>query len=158
MALSKINPTKLSSWKKLVQQFDKENNLHINDFFKEENNRLDKFCISWENFYVDFSKNRLSNNSFKLLTDLCKETNLKNNIKKYFNGSIINETENTTNIISNLNKPITIVPIKVSKEMFETKILNKMFLLNENIFLITTKKYDQISTISKIIISDIYLK
>ena len=34
MALSKINPTKLSSWKKLVQQFDKENNLHINDFFK----------------------------------------------------------------------------------------------------------------------------
>mgnify|MGYP005692282767 FL=1 len=94
MALSKINPTKLSSWKKLVQQFDKENNLHINDFFKEENNRLDEFCINWENFYVDFSKNRLSNNSFKLLTDLCKETNLKNNIKKYFNGSIINETEN----------------------------------------------------------------
>ena len=94
MALSKINPTKQSSWKKLVQQFDKENNFHINDFFKKENNRLDKFCINWENFYVDFSKNRLSNNSFKLLTDLCKETNLKNNIKKYFNGSIINETEN----------------------------------------------------------------
>tara|TARA_B100000161_G_C33379639_1_gene337155 strand:- start:156 stop:398 length:243 start_codon:yes stop_codon:yes gene_type:complete len=72
--------------------------------------------------------------------------------------TITNETENITNIISNLNKPITIVPIKVSKEMFETKILNKMFLLNENIFLITTKKYDQISTSSKIIISDIYLK
>ena len=83
MALSKINPTKQSSWKKLVQQFDKENNFHINDFFKEENNRLDEFCINWENFYVDFSKNRLSNNSFKLLTDLCKETNLKNNIKKF---------------------------------------------------------------------------
>ena len=94
MALSKINPTKQPSWKKLVQQFNKENNFHINDFFKEENNRLDEFCINWENFYVDFSKNRLSNNSFKLLTDLCKETNLKNNIKKYFNGSIINETEN----------------------------------------------------------------
>tara|TARA_A100001037_G_scaffold263301_1_gene253423 strand:- start:245 stop:487 length:243 start_codon:yes stop_codon:yes gene_type:complete len=72
--------------------------------------------------------------------------------------TITNETENTTKIISNLNKPITIVPIKVSKEIFETKILNKIFLLNENIFLITTKKYDQISTSSKIIISDIYLK
>ena len=33
MALSKINPTKLSSWKKLFQQFNKENNYHINDFF-----------------------------------------------------------------------------------------------------------------------------
>ena len=55
MALSKINPTKLSSWKKLVQQFDKENNLHINDFFKEENNRLDEFCINWVFFFMPTS-------------------------------------------------------------------------------------------------------
>tara|TARA_A100001015_G_scaffold155547_1_gene172616 strand:+ start:613 stop:2148 length:1536 start_codon:yes stop_codon:yes gene_type:complete len=93
MALSKINPTKLSSWKKLIQQFDKENSYHINDFFKEENKRLEKFSINWNNFYVDFSKNRLSNHSFKLLESLCEETNLKNNIEKYFNGSVINETE-----------------------------------------------------------------
>ena len=93
MALSKINPTKLSSWKKLVQQFDKENNHHINDFFKEENNRVDEFSVSWNNFYVDFSKNRLSNNTFNLLISLCKETNLRDNIDKYFNGSVINETE-----------------------------------------------------------------
>ena len=69
--------------------------------------------------------------------------------------TITNETENTTNIISNLNKPITIVPIKVSKEIFETKMLNKIFLLNEKNFLITTKKYDQISTSSNIIISEL---
>ena len=93
MALSKINPTRLSSWKKLIEQFDKENNHHINDFFKKENNRLDEFSINWNNFYVDFSKNRLSNNSFKLLRSLCEETNLKDNIEKYFNGSVINETE-----------------------------------------------------------------
>ena len=93
MALSKINPTRLSSWKKLIQQFDKENNHHISDFFKEGDNRLDEFTINWNNFYVDFSKNRLSKNTFKLLTSLCKETNLKDNIDKYFNGAIINETE-----------------------------------------------------------------
>ena len=93
MALSKINPTKLSSWEKLVKQFAEERHRHISDFFKEENNRLDEFSISWNNFYVDFSKNRLSNNSFKLLKSLSEETNLKDNIEKYFNGSIINETE-----------------------------------------------------------------
>ena len=93
MALSKINPTKLSSWKKLIQQFDKENSYHINDFFKEENKRIEKFSINWNNFYLDFSKNRLSNSSFKLLRSLCKETKLKDNIEKYFNGSVINETE-----------------------------------------------------------------
>ena len=93
MALSKINPTKLSSWKKLIEQFDKENNHDIADYFKKENNRLDEFSINWNNFYLDFSKNRLSNNSFKLLISLCEETKLKDNIEKYFNGSVINETE-----------------------------------------------------------------
>ena len=124
MALSKINPTKLSSWKKLVQQFDKENNLHINDFFKEENNRLDEFCINWENFYVDFSKNRLSNNSFKLLTDLCKETNLKNNIKKYFNGSIINETE---------NRAVLHTALRSSENDEVNKTLNKIINISDEI-------------------------
>ena len=93
MALSKINPSKLSSWKKLVQQCDKEYGHHIDDFFKEENDRLENFSISWSNFYLDFSKNRFSNNTFKLLTNLCEETDLKNNIDQYFNGAIINETE-----------------------------------------------------------------
>ena len=50
------------------------------------------------------------------------------------------ETEKITNMISNLNRPMMIVPIKVISEIFETKILNKIFLLKENIFLITTKK------------------
>ncbi|MBJ34341.1 MAG: glucose-6-phosphate isomerase [Flavobacteriaceae bacterium] len=94
MALAKINPSKLSSWKKLVQQFEKECDHHISDFFKNEDKRLDKFSISWNNFYLDFSKNRLSNTSLKLLTNLCEETNLKNNIDKYFDGAVINETEN----------------------------------------------------------------
>tara|TARA_A100001037_G_C14525262_1_gene360616 strand:+ start:227 stop:397 length:171 start_codon:yes stop_codon:yes gene_type:complete len=53
---------------------------------------------------------------------------------------ITKDTERITNIISNLNKPIIIVPINVSRDMFETKILNNRFLLKENIFLITTKK------------------
>ena len=90
MALTKINPTKLSSWKKLVQQCDKEYDYHISDFFKEENKRIEKFSVSWNNFYLDFSKNRLSNHTFKLLANLCEETNLKENIYQYFNGAIIN--------------------------------------------------------------------
>lgn len=92
MALSKINPTNLSSWAKLDKKFKAECNNHISTFF-EESDRLEKFTTSWKDFYLDFSKNRLSSSSFKLLLDLCGETDLKNNIEKYFNGSIINETE-----------------------------------------------------------------
>ena len=92
MALSKINPTNLSSWAKLDKKFKAECNNHISSFFKESD-RLEKFTISWRDFYLDFSKNRLSSSSFKLLIDLCRETDLKNNIEKYFSGSVINETE-----------------------------------------------------------------
>ena len=92
MGLSKINPTKLNSWLNLEKKFKAEGNKHISSFF-EESDRLEEFSISWKNFYIDFSKNRLSSSTLNLLIDLCNETNLKNNIERYFDGSTINETE-----------------------------------------------------------------
>jgi glucose-6-phosphate isomerase len=92
MGLSKINPTNLNSWSGLEKKFKAEGANHISSFF-EENDRLEEFTISWKDFYVDFSKNRLSSSTLKLLIDLSNETDLKNNIEKYFDGSTINETE-----------------------------------------------------------------
>ncbi|MBT4324261.1 MAG: glucose-6-phosphate isomerase, partial [Cryomorphaceae bacterium] len=92
MGLSKINPTNLNSWSGLEKKFKTEGKNHISSFF-EESDRLEEFTISWKDFYVDFSKNRLSSSTLKLLIDLSNETNLKNNIEKYFDGSTINETE-----------------------------------------------------------------
>ena len=94
MALSKKNPTSQKSWSSLEKLYNQENNIHINDYFKSENDRLEKFTISFNDLYVDFSKNRISKKAFDLLIELCKETDLKENINKYFNGSSINETEN----------------------------------------------------------------
>ena len=76
MALSKQNPTNLNSWLRLDEQFKLEHDNHISSFFEEES-RLQEFTISWEDFYLDFSKNRLSSKTFNLLIDLCKETDLK---------------------------------------------------------------------------------
>jgi len=93
MALSKINPSKLDVWSKLKRQFQLESNYHLLDFFQEKD-RLKYFTINEDNFYVDFSKNRLSKKTFNLLISLCDKTDLKANIDKYFKGLIINETEN----------------------------------------------------------------
>ena len=94
MPLSKKNPTSQKSWFSLVELYIQENNIHINDYFKSENDRLENFTISFNDLYVDFSKNRISKKAFDLLIELCEETDLKENINKYFNGSFINETEN----------------------------------------------------------------
>ena len=92
MALSKINPSKLDVWSKLERQFELESKINLLDFF-EEKNRLKDFTVNINNFYVDFSKNRFSKKTFNLMIELCNKTNLKDNIDKYFNGYLINETE-----------------------------------------------------------------
>jgi len=93
MALSKKNPKSQKSWQSLEEVYNQENNLHINHYFKSENNRLEKFTASLNDLHIDFSKNRISKKAFDLLIELCNETDLKENIVKYFNGSYINETE-----------------------------------------------------------------
>ena len=94
MALSKKNPTSQKSWSSLEDLYNQENNLHINDYFNSEKNRLENFTASLNDLHIDFSKNRISQKAFDLLIELCEETDLKENIDKYFNGSAINETEN----------------------------------------------------------------
>ena len=92
MALLKKNPTKLKSWSLLIEKYQLEKEQKILDFFSEPN-RLEDFTITWNDFYVDFSKNRLSKKTFELLIELSNESGLKNNIEEYFKGSKINETE-----------------------------------------------------------------
>ena len=93
MALSKKNPTVHKSWINLKKIYERNNDLKILDYFKKEPNRVEKFSVSSDDFYVDFSKNRISEEAFNSLIDLCNETDLKKNIQAYFEGATINETD-----------------------------------------------------------------
>jgi len=93
MPLYNLNPLKLNSWKKLSSQFENEKLMTIEKLMGEPN-RLKNFSIEWEDFIVDFTKNRISQSTLDQLVNLCHESNLKNNIECYFNGDLINETEN----------------------------------------------------------------
>ena len=108
MALSKNNPTTQKSWKSLEKIYEQENGLKILDYLNNEPNRVERFSISLNDFYVDFSKNRISEKALNYLIDLCNETDLKKNINKYFDGEEINETEKRavlhTALRSNKNK------------------------------------------------------
>ena len=92
MALNKLDPSKLNSWKQLGSQFDKEKLLKIENLM-EEGKRLQNFSVEWEGFLLDLTKNRISQSTLDILINLCHESNLKDNIECYFNGDIINETE-----------------------------------------------------------------
>lgn len=92
--MKNINPTTTKAWKELEDHFSKIENQHMRDMFRNDENRADKFTIKWEDFYVDLSKNRITENTRELLLNLADECNLKDAINSYFSGEAINKTEN----------------------------------------------------------------
>ncbi len=89
----KINPTSTESWKKLEGHYQALKNEKMQTLFSEDKNRANNFKIEREDFYLDYSKNRVTDHTLKLLLKLAKECKLKEAIEAQFNGEKINETE-----------------------------------------------------------------
>ena len=93
MALNTINPTQTKAWKKLEAHFKIQKKERIQDAFQNEKSRFAALSIHWEDFLIDYSKNRLSTETLSLLQELAEECGLKSAIESYFDGDAINQTE-----------------------------------------------------------------
>jgi len=105
MKLPSVNPTKTSSWKQLQEHFSILKNVHMKDLFAQDKDRANKFTIKWEDFYVDFSKNRLTEATLKYLLQLAEEVKLKDAVEAQFSGGIINQTEGRAVLHTALRAP-----------------------------------------------------
>jgi len=105
MALKATNPTTTDSWKKLQSHFNLIQSKHLKDLFSSDAGRAEDLTIKWEDFYVDFSKNRITKETLKLLIELANEVDLKDAISKYFKGDIINATEGRAVLHTALRAP-----------------------------------------------------
>ncbi len=94
MALNTINPTETKAWKALQQHFQEMQKTSIKDLFQSDASRIEKFNLQWNNFVIDYSKNNINQETIALLLELANEVGLKNAISDYFEGGIINQTEN----------------------------------------------------------------
>lgn len=94
MALENVNPTQTSSWKQLQEHFSEIKNVSLQELFTTDAARTERFHIQWEDFLLDYSKNRIDAQTFQLLLQLAEEVQLKEAIQKYFSGDAINVTEN----------------------------------------------------------------
>ncbi|ARV09496.1 glucose-6-phosphate isomerase [Winogradskyella sp. PC-19] len=93
MALQVTNPTTTKAWSKLQSHFLELKDSHLKELFKTNPKRASELTVIWDDFYVDFSKNRITKGTLTLLINLAEELNLKDAISKYFEGDIINQTE-----------------------------------------------------------------
>lgn len=94
MALKTTNPTKTKSWKKLQDHYKEIKDVHMKTMFSNNSERAKLLSLEWEDFYLDYSKHRIDQNTIQLLTELAKEVDLSDAIEKYFSGAVINKTEN----------------------------------------------------------------
>jgi len=94
MALDTINPSGTAAWEKLRHHFLDMQYSSMRDMFASDESRASKFHLEWKNFLVDYSKNIITEETISTLLELANEMNLKEAIAKYFNGDIINKTEN----------------------------------------------------------------
>ncbi|ASV30420.1 glucose-6-phosphate isomerase [Maribacter cobaltidurans] len=93
MKLNNIDPTTTEAWKKLDQHYKHSRDIQIKSLFAEDSKRAENFSKKWNDFLLDFSKNRITSETMELLLGLADELKLKDAIKKYFQGDEINETE-----------------------------------------------------------------
>ncbi|WP_104758916.1 glucose-6-phosphate isomerase [Helicobacter bizzozeronii] len=85
--------TKLNSFRCLQEHFKAIQNTHMRDMFKEDPERAMRYFLQAGPISLDYSKNRINDETLQLLQDLAKECQLSAKINAMFGGEKINTTE-----------------------------------------------------------------
>src|SRR3989338_2825360 len=86
--------TESSAWKSLGRHQKEIACKQMRDLFAADSKRFEKFSIQWSELLLDYSKNRITDQTMKLLFDLAREADVKGWKEKMFRGEKINFTEN----------------------------------------------------------------
>jgi len=131
MSLKNTNPTTTLAWQNLQTHFQEMNQVSMKELFINDSKRTSKFHIKWNDFLVDYSKNIINDETVGLLLKLAKEVDLKNAIFKYFEGDIINQTENRavlhTALRASASAKVNVEGQNVIPEIFQVKNKIKTF-------------------------------
>jgi hypothetical protein len=100
------------SYKQLQTHFQKLKNKHLRNLFQEDPNRCRELAVKTEHIYYDYSRQRVTSETIKLLFNLAKEKGLAKQIQSMFKGDKINKTE---------NRPVLHVALRAEDKMPEVK-------------------------------------
>jgi glucose-6-phosphate isomerase len=104
--------TQSPAWKALADHHAKVSNLHMRDLFAQDTGRFDRFSLKFKDILLDFSKNRITDQTLGLLFDLARQADVKGWAQRMFTGQKINTTENRAvlhvALRNRANKPILV--------------------------------------------------
>src|SRR5437868_14738958 len=81
------------SWKALESHYQKVRESHLRQLFADDPKRGERLTTEAVGLYLDYSKNRISDETLKLLLQLAEESGLRERIDAIFRGEKINITE-----------------------------------------------------------------
>jgi glucose-6-phosphate isomerase len=83
-----------AAWKALEEHFEAVRGRHLRDLFAEDAGRGERMAVEAAGLYLDYSKNRVTDETIQLLVRLAEESGLRDRIEAMFSGEKINVTEN----------------------------------------------------------------
>src|SRR5881275_2580518 len=94
MAIFSLPLTERPAWKALRTHYDFIRTLSLRRLFADDPKRGERLAIDAAGFYLDYSKNLVTDETLKLLIRLAEESDLRSRIEAMFQGDKINITEN----------------------------------------------------------------
>jgi len=85
--------TQRQAWRALQQHYSTVRDLHLRDLFAEDPQRGQRLSVEGVGLYLDYSKNRITDETLRLLLQLAGECGLRERIDAMFSGEHINVTE-----------------------------------------------------------------
>jgi len=82
------------AWKLLENHHKELKTIHLRDLFANDRGRGEKLSIEAAGIYLDYSKNRITAETLRLLLQLARESGLQSRISAMFRGEKINVSEN----------------------------------------------------------------
>jgi len=81
------------AWKALAEHYQEVAGIHMRELFEEDPLRFEHFSVQFNDILLDYSKNRVTEETMRLLFELAREANLAGWARRMFNGDHINFTE-----------------------------------------------------------------
>lgn len=134
--MKNVNPTHTLAWKALEDHFSVIKNTEMKTLFSQDPSRFERFSKTFsDQILVDFSKNRITEETLEKLQALAKECDVAGAIKSMFSGEKINRTEDRgvlhTALRNRSNTPVIVDGKDVMPEV--NAVLNKMKKFSERI-------------------------
>ena len=93
------------AWKALESHYTKVSKLHLRELFEKDPERGKRMTDEAVGLFLDYSKNRITDETLKLLFQVAEEAGLQSRIDAMFNGEKINRTENRAVLHTALRAP-----------------------------------------------------